>query len=116
MKIEMGKQYKTRDGRDVRVLCIDGPDKNYPVVAAVNNGDGDDYWTPEDFTEDGTYVVDDPGSVNDLIEVKPEITEYVNIYSDGTHYGYPTKQRADSSADSDRIACIKITYCEGEGL
>ena len=29
--IEMGKKYRTRDGRDVRLLCVDGP-SFYPVV------------------------------------------------------------------------------------
>jgi hypothetical protein len=32
MMIEMGKKYQTRDGRAVRILCVDGPDPEYPVV------------------------------------------------------------------------------------
>jgi len=35
MKIEQGKQYKTRCGELVRILCTDLRDKRYPIVGAV---------------------------------------------------------------------------------
>jgi hypothetical protein len=34
-KIEMGKKYRTRDGRDVRVLCVDRDHPAYTVVGMV---------------------------------------------------------------------------------
>ena len=49
--IEMGKQYQTRDGRAVRILCVDGPHSTYPVVGTIE-GESDIYvWTI-----DGLYV------------------------------------------------------------
>lgn len=48
-KIEMNKQYQTRDGRAVRLLCVDGPG-DFPVVGIINP-EGDEHiincWTWE---------------------------------------------------------------------
>ena len=35
--IDMNLTYSTRDGRPVRILCVDGPDKEYPIVGVVSN-------------------------------------------------------------------------------
>lgn len=67
MKISMDKQYRTRDGREVRVLCVDRNHQDYPVVALI--GDDDDV---ESFTAEGSYrahSVSDFGF--DLIEYNP---------------------------------------------
>lgn len=34
MKISMDNKYRTRDGRDVRLLCVDGPSE-WPVGASL---------------------------------------------------------------------------------
>ena len=47
--IEMGKQYQTRDGRAVRILCVDGPGSQ-PVVGIVEGEDNLDTWNM-----DGTW-------------------------------------------------------------
>lgn len=55
--------------------------------------------------------------------VKPEKkTGWINIYPP-THFHtvgmnsiYDTKENADTNKSRDRIACIQITYEEGEGL
>lgn len=124
--IELTKKYKTRDGRDVRVLCVDGPDKTYPVVAVIQEGEGSNRWDSDDYTADGLICKSNgPGSPSDLIEVKPERTGWINVYSD--HYGaepmatrvYANKEKADemaSSLNNTRIACVQITYREGDGL
>lgn len=41
---------------------------------------------------------------------------WVNIYPDDVVSINPSKEQADHRADPYRIACIKITYTEGEGL
>lgn len=28
----------------------------------------------------------------------------------------PTREEADEEAESDRIACVKVTYTDGEGI
>jgi hypothetical protein len=60
MKIEMNKKYKTFDGQDVRIICVDKGGK-YPVVGIV----GENIRT---FTETGvSCLYDDLG----LVEISP---------------------------------------------
>jgi hypothetical protein len=67
--ISMHKQYKTRDGRNVRVLCVDGKSNaGYTVFALIDDGDYED---SASFTNDGFYFNDKCESPSDLIEVKP---------------------------------------------
>lgn len=51
--------------------------------------------------------------------IKPEQkTRWINIYKDTFEAAliYPDKQSAKLNRDRDCIACIEITYTEGEGL
>lgn len=67
MEISMDKQYRTRDGREVRVLCVDRSHQNYPVVALI----GDD-GAIESFTAEGSHQAHSVGdSEFDLIEYNP---------------------------------------------
>lgn len=63
MKISMDKQYRTRDGREVRVLCVDR-NNQHPVVALINNVGISSY------TETGEYYAGGT-SVHDLVEYNP---------------------------------------------
>lgn len=65
--IQLDKQYKTRDGREVRIHAIDGPDSNEPVVASILNGNK---WCPYTWTIDGGNFHHRPSGA-DLIEVVP---------------------------------------------
>jgi hypothetical protein len=114
--IELGKQYKTRDGREVRIYAVDGSG-SVPVHGAIKNTYG---WDPYQWIKDGrSYLKDGP---EDLVEVKPRIQRelWLNVYAEG-HRGlclHHTKDGADDSAYKDRIACVKLAIdCEeGEGL
>lgn len=44
MKVTMGNEYRTRDGKSVRLLCVDGP-KDRPVVGIVKHPNGTDIVT-----------------------------------------------------------------------
>lgn len=66
MLIRMDGQYQTGDGRKVRVLCVDGPTKHYPVVAIIGEGD---YAQPGCFTEHGKYFFGQDHS-DDLIPIE----------------------------------------------
>jgi len=65
MKIEMGKKYRTKDGRSVRILCTDLIDDIFTVVAAVKDND-EEY--VERYTNDGRYWSCEK-SHRDLVEV-----------------------------------------------
>lgn len=78
MKISMDKKYRTRDGRDVRLLCVDGPLEN-PICGLVSGGDFPMCWRP-----DGSYISREHPL--DLIEYhEPDIrTIWVNVYEGKT--------------------------------
>ena len=117
--IDPKKTYRTRDGREVRILMTDGGDWGFPVIAAYKDADG--RWWPLHITADGRHCADKAvQSALDLIEVKPRIKRemWVNVYWHSIGVGMETKEVADSYARPDRIACVKLTIdCEeGEGL
>lgn len=111
--IELGKQYKTRDGREVRIYAVDGGGHK-PIHGAIREGDG---WFAASWLQGGVGAL----HINSLIEVKPRIKRevWVNVYPgpivcELRH----TKADADEDAMRNRIACVKLTIdCEeGEGL
>ena len=63
--ISMDKQYQTRDGRPVRLICVDGNDGRYPVVGFVGDEFGVSTWTNAGFYNNAA-----PCHSTDLVEVK----------------------------------------------
>jgi hypothetical protein len=116
MMIELGKQYKTRDGCEVRIYALDG-DEEMPVHGAVLTKHG---WKVNSWARDGRWCPNMTDGV-DLIEVKPRIQRemWVNVYRWGISGCYETKESADNGeAEGARIACVKavLDFEEGEGL
>ena len=122
--ISMNKKYKTRDGRDVRVLCVDACEGDFPVVAVVDN----DIWQVTKygmFSKIGCME-------NDLIEQQEEKTVWLEIYRykhwrDTDYNGirhYMSEQELrdhietmkEDSKGYKLVAIKKITYVEGEGI
>jgi hypothetical protein len=125
--IDITKQYQTRDGRKVRILCTDGPGR-YPVVGLVDGHPGASTWT-----NDGRANLGYAGEqACDLIEAPKVITGWVNMYRYTTSIGpggdmYATREAANHGAAINRIvcihgaainriACIQVSFKEGEGL
>lgn len=115
--IDKSKQYRTRDGREVRILMTDGGDWQWPVIAAYKDRYGN--WWPLHCTKDGRVTGSSNEDPRDLIEVNPRIQRevWVNVYRHCCH-AFPDRAFADRSATAERIACVKLTIdCEeGEGL
>jgi len=123
-QIDIAKKY-TSDGSPVRILCIDGPDSNYPVLGIVEGVSGVKSWSSTGLTPNFFDV--ELSSVWDLIEVKEKQVRYVNIYINRgvtskyrdpgeDLYTYKNRHDADINAQPTRLACIRIEYEEGEGL
>lgn len=122
-KIDLNKKYRTRDGRAVRVLCVDRGDnaKVFPfrVVALVDEGNGfEQVFTFDEFGRSRSS--DDP---LDLVELPPRIQRkvWVNMYDtkDGFIGGaYSSREQADMVTCEDRLACVEldIDVEEGHGL
>lgn len=117
MTIELNKQYKTRDGREVRIYAVDGG-KPYPVHGSIKVND--DQWELASWQSDGRLSYKDYLNDSDLIEVRPRIKRKVwaNVYPGGIVNVRYTRADADDDATSDRIACVRLTIdCEeGDGL
>jgi len=122
--ISKDKQYRTRDGREVRIYATDGYGDN-KVHGAVKEDSG---WVIYAWYEDGRYALSDYKGRHDLIEVKPRIkrTVWLNIH-ESSATAHQSKQSADDACKTTgsfgsvsiyRLACIKIEIdCEeGEGL
>lgn len=68
--IDLNKRYRTRDGRDVKVLCVDAPGSR-PVVGYYVTDGFDSSVTPRSWKADGrTNQAGDVDNVHDLIEVR----------------------------------------------
>jgi len=112
--ISKDKQYRTRDGRDVRIYAMDGAEP-YPVHGAIKNDEG---WVRSAWTKEGLVLIVSKEFETDLIEVKPRIkrTVLLNVYERSV-VGWACKEKADG-AGVGRLACVKVEIdCEeGEGL
>ena len=67
MKIKMGKQYRTRDGVKVRILCVDADNEKYPIAGLLGSGE---HSYVELFTTEGLKYVGLTCAI-DLVEVTP---------------------------------------------
>jgi len=78
--ISLDKEYMTRDGRKVRLLCVDGPDSLYPVVGFVECSSDTYEWC-----SDGKFRRHIDVDRRDLIESKPRLkkTLWLHHYKDG---------------------------------
>lgn len=125
--IELGKHYRTRDGKyrtdndTLRVLMVDGKGM-YPIICAFFVGG--EQWEPRTYTSDGEFISDGSAPSYDLIEIKPRRKGevWVNCYpeSESIHcVPYHDRLTADDKAWGEkRIACVRVEfeYEEGEGL
>lgn len=101
--------WKQRGGWPMRVLCADGPNANFPVLAIDEQG------FVTQFTASGkcTYAWDGP---HDLIPRPVKRRKFLPIYkcSDEYHTGslFDTKPTLGLHV----VACIEIEFEEGQGL
>jgi hypothetical protein len=117
IKIEMGREYRTQDGYEVRIYATDGGGL-FSVHGAVKKPTGG--WWIVSWTEFGEVTERNPmGAYYKLIEVKPRIKcdVWVNVYKSFLS-SHNSKTEADMYAAADRIACVKLTIDveEGHGL
>lgn len=114
MTIELGKQYRTRDGRKVRVYAVDGGGE-FCVHGAILV---DDTWISMAWRGDGSWIGKDSSA--ELIEVKPRIKRkfWVNVYKHCVMGDTHIDRESADKYDMHRIACVEIDIDveEGHGL
>jgi hypothetical protein len=113
--IELGKQYMTEDGCEVRIYALDAGGQ-MPVHGAIKRGG---VWVITAWSKQGRWSINN--SINNLVEVKPRIRRevWVNVCRNEVNdEWYFNRQTADEQSLSSRIACVKVVIdCEeGEGL
>ena len=93
MKVSMNKTYRTRDGRNVRILCTDAKSER-PVIGLVRDSLNNDKYV-ETWDEVGAYLCGELESRLDLVEVSPyedwpiDAPVWVIVDSDGRSIWYP---------------------------
>ena len=116
--ISKEKQYRTRNGREVRIYATDGFGI-WAVHGAILVEDG---WWSMCWSKDGKFICGgvydgSPSSSSDLIEVKPRIKKavWLHVFKDGNVVAAVDPASANITH---RIACVKVEIdCEeGEGL
>ncbi len=72
--ISMDKKYKTRDGKFVRVLCVDNDDEEFPVIASIKG-------VALNFTSTGAFhTIPDYEHPLDLIEQPQEHSVWIEVF------------------------------------
>ena len=104
----------TRDGRKVRILCIDAKGY-YPVIALVESVDGT-VETPGSFSREGLYLISNT-RYNDLFFAPEKHERWINLYkdNDGIYASmdtFETKEEAESVSCSSYIATVKVEWEE----
>ena len=114
-KISKDKQYKTRDGRDVRIYATDGRGV-FPVHGAIKDGEG---WTSVNWCEDGMHLGNNKRTEYDLIEFKPrmKIDRWIVVEDDGSCKMWGDKKpSAEAVSDAFAVKHIMFEVEKGEGL
>lgn len=111
MTISMDKHYTTRDGRPVRLLCVDGPGR-YPVVGLV--GEAIYSWTSTG--EHPSEMAKRFGDRCDLIEAKPRVQCEVWVYRASNGNYVPTSAVGCHKFGGAPAARVTIDVEEGHGL
>lgn len=118
--IDINKQYRTRDGREVRIYATNEGCGVASVHGAIKCKD--DIWHVYSWSEDGVSIFGQRTD-KDLIEVRPrhKRTVWLNVHVNWSVIAHNSREEADNLFCKDvapRIACIKVEldFEEGEGL
>ena len=105
----------TRDGRNVRIICTDRRDLNFPIIALIENisGGGEKACS---YTKDGRHYTD-CSDIFDLFFAPEKHEGWVNVYEEGANrylegYIYATKEEAKIIRGYGYITTIKIEWEE----
>lgn len=117
MTLDLDKLVQTRKGEPVRILAIDTKG-DYKLTGLRDRGHDE---VTECWTLDGRYRCDtsDPSEL-DLVNVpaEPRVRiAYINVFGTASASIHRTRAEADSAPIvrcHNRIACVKISYEEGQ--
>jgi hypothetical protein len=122
------QEYVTRDGREAKVCittCETVSERNLVIKGFIRNSNG--VWCTSTWGVKGHHInyIEKEDHLHytdyDLFDVPVKHTKWVNIYCrTGGNYtitgDFPSKQVANKVAQRGRVACVEVTFEEGEGL
>lgn len=114
---DLSKPYQRRDGIQCEIVKRLKQNK-YLVVSVTGNGDDFAY----EVYLDGKELLSEYEGRYDLVNIPKKIEGFLNIYKakDGCIRVidplYSSRPEADEYAGGNRIACIFVSFEEGEGL
>jgi hypothetical protein len=115
----IGTKYMTRSGEVARVCLISTQTESTQILRGFTKGATPGRWIACSWYLDGS-VLHKAQHRDDLFDIPVKHTRWVNVYPSGVFYSittsFPTKEAADSYAAKHRVACIEVTFEEGEGL
>ncbi len=117
--VDLSLPVQTRDGREVRIYTIAGESRECPVIGEQQQSNG--CWSVASWHINGKFIMNSTTN-SDLFNVPRQHTGQINFYraADGTIMRcclfHNDKATANKNSHGDRIACIEVTFTEGEGL
>lgn len=101
----------TRNGRDIRIICINRKNEDYPIVALLIDSTGNHEETYH-YTMDGKWVKGETNSL-DLFFAPEKHERWINLYKDddivyASMDTFKTKKEAESASCNTCIATVKI--------
>ena len=100
------KKYTTRDGRPVRILCVDAKRKAC-IIGLVLIKETDEE-TPVAWYQDGSYTVYSKPDDYDLINAKAKKEGWVNVWKGSEIFTGHTVFNSEEEALSIRTGCIRL--------
>jgi hypothetical protein len=113
-KIDKDKQYKTREGREVRIYATDGVG-TYPIHGAIKRSDG---WVSATWGSTGYVVSPGREMPDDIIEVKrrKKIERWVMVERHDACSMWINKPSDIETANAFAVKHIVFEVEEGEGI
>ena len=101
----------TRDGRDVRIICTDFDNSDFPIIGGIKGS----MW-PDCFTANGFMIKGDEHPA-DLFFAPEKHEGWINLYKDAAGIYVPsqiykTKESAEAVSCRTCIATVKILWDE----
>lgn len=110
--ITMKGKYETRDGRVVRILCVDGPHPDYPIIGFIQG-----LYCPIQWNRDGRISPLETFFNNDLVPVSTKVEMWAVVYADGDYrtavagrFLFSTEAFAQGAADCENREHPSLTH------
>jgi hypothetical protein len=101
--IDINKKYQTRDGRAVRILCVDGPTEDQPVVGIIDGETDINQWTSDGISFPWAWSVKETIDKYRKFDLVPVPTKHEGwmVFDRSSYALYTTKEAAQRALRQD---------------